>query len=142
MSITRDFDAMVAEKAGVKPTFTVAGQSFTLRAKLPWAKWNQLLAVMRAEDAENVAATEQFFDTVLIKADRQRFKDLLNDNGDDSDDDNVIGLDQMDAITDWVMGHFTGKLQSSSNGSSPGASGTGAQPNVISLSSKEPANAG
>lgn len=142
MSVTRDFDAMVAETAGVKPTFTVAGQIFTLRAKLPWAKWQQLLAVMRSEDAENVAATAEFFDTVLIKSDRQRFKDLMTDNGDDTDDELVIGLQQMDAITEWAMEHFTGKLPSSSGGSTPGVNGTGPQPNVISLSSKAPANAG
>lgn len=138
---TRDFDAMLAEKAGNRPTFKVGGQEFTLRSKLPYAKWNKLLAVMRDDDTEAEQATEMFFNTVLVKGDRQRFLELLGKEDDDDDDDNVIGLDQMNAITDWVMEHFTGKHLNSSDGSSPGVNGTGQQPNVISLSSKQAANA-
>lgn len=138
---TRDFDAMLAEKAGIRPTFKVGGQEFTLRSKLPYSKWNKLLAVMRDDDTDAEEATEMFFNTVLVKDDRQRFLDLLAKEDDDDDDDNVIGLDQMNKITDWVMEHFTGKRPSSSDGSSHGANGTGPQPNVISLSSKQAANA-
>jgi hypothetical protein len=137
---TRDFDAMLAEKAGIRPTFKVGGQEFTLRSKLPYSKWNKLLAVMRDDETEAEEATEMFFNTVLVKADRQRFLDLLAKEDDDDDDDNVIGLDQMNGITDWVMEHFTGKRLNSSDGSSHGANGTGQQPNVISLSSKQAAN--
>jgi hypothetical protein len=138
---TRDFDAMLAEKAGIRPTFKVGGQEFTLRSKLPYSKWNKLLAVMRDDDTDADEATEMFFNTVLVKGDRQRFLELLAKEDDDDDDDNVIGLQQMNDITDWVMEHFTGKHPSSSGGSSPGANGTGPQPNVISLSSKQAANA-
>lgn len=144
MSVTRDFDAMLAEKAGVKPTFKIGGQEFTLRAKLPYAKWNKLLAVMSDPDGDDMAASEQFFKIALIKADRERFSALLHagagDDDEDDDDDAVIGLSQMPELTDWVMEHFTGKAQSASNSSSPGANGTGAQPNVISLKSKQAAN--
>lgn len=138
--VTRDFDAMLAEQAGIRPTFKVGGQEFTLRSKLPYAKWNKLLAVMRADDVEESAATAEFFNTVLIRADRQRFLDLLAKEDDDDDDDAVVGLTQMNELTDWVMGHFTGKLLSSSGGSSPGANGTGPAPNVVSLQSKQAAN--
>lgn len=136
MSVTRDFDAMVAEKAGIRPTFKVAGQEFTLRAKLPYGKWNELIAFMRADETDADMATRKFFNTVLIRADRERFLQLLNVDDDDSDDVGVVDMQQMDAITDWAMEHFTGKLLSSSNGSSPGVNGTGQQPNVISLSSR------
>lgn len=139
--VTRDFDAMLAEKAGTRPTFKVGGQEFTLRAKLPYTKWNKLLAVMRSDETDPDKANEVFFNTVLIRADRQRFLDLLNNEGDDEDDDdNVIGLDQMDGLTDWIMSHFTGKLLSSTSGSSPGVNGTGPAPNVVSLQSKQAAN--
>lgn len=147
MSISKDFDAMVAEQAGVKPTFRIAGQDFTLRSKLPYSKWNQLLAAMKDPDGDDMAATKQFFTTVLVKADRQRFADLLeidelDDEDDDDQDDQRIGLEQMGPLMDWVMEHFTGKLRSNTDGSSPGAGSTGQQPNVISLSAKQPANAG
>lgn len=144
MSVTRDFDAMLAEQAGVKPTFKIAGQEFTLRSKLPYTKWNRLLAAMRDPDGDDMAATQVFFNTVLIKADRQRFADLLaegdDDEDDDADDDNRIGIEQMAPLTDWAMELFTGKLQRNTDGSSPGAEQVGQQPNVISLSSKQPAN--
>lgn len=130
---------MLAEQAGVRPTFKVGGQEFTLRAKLPYASWNRLLAVMRDDDTTPDDATKKFFDTVLIKADRERFWSLLQKD-DEEDDDNVIGMDQMDGLTDWVMEHFTGKARKNSDGSSPGANGTGAAPNVVSLGSKKAAN--
>jgi hypothetical protein len=138
--VTRDFDAMLAEQAGTRPTFKVGGQEFTLRAKLPYKRWNKLLAVMRNDDTDPDDATAEFFNTVLIANDRQRFLDLL-DKEDDDDDEDVIGLDQMDGLTDWIMEHFTGKLRNSSNGSSPGPNGTGPAPNVVSLGSKKAANA-
>lgn len=139
--VTRDFDAMLAEKAGVRPTFKVAGQEFTVRAKLPYAKWNKLLAVMRNDEADAHDGNVQFFHTVLIRGDRERFLELLAREEDDDDNDgNLVGMDQLDAITDWLMEHFTGKLPSSSDGSSPGANGTGQSPNVVSLQSKQAAN--
>ncbi len=137
MSMHKDFDAMLREKAGERPTFTIGGQTFTLRAKLPYSKWTALVAMMRAEDGDSMSATHEFFDTVLIRDDRPRFAVLL-DSADD-DDDKVIGVDQMSDLTDYVMEHFTGKLQSSSNGSSPGANGTGPQPNVVSLNARSTA---
>lgn len=138
--VTRDFDAMLAEKANGRPTFKVGGQEFTLRKKLPYGKWLKLLAVMRSEDVDENESNTEFFNTVLVRDDRQRFLDLMTKE-DDEDDDNVIGMDQMDALTSWIMEVFTGKLSTSSNGSSPGANGTGQQPNVISLQSKQTANA-
>jgi hypothetical protein len=139
--ITRDFDAMLAEQAGIRPTFKIGGQEFTLRAKLPYVRWNKLLAIMRDDDTSPDDATEEFFNTVLIKADRERFLELLQKDDDEDDEEAVIGLDQMNSLTDWVMEHFTGKAPSNTGGSSPGANGTGPAPNVVSLGSKKAANA-
>lgn len=140
--VTRDFDAMLAEKANGRPTFKVAGQEFTLRKKLPYGTWLRLLAVMRSDDVEESESNKEFFNTVLVRDDRQRFLDLMvKEEDDDGDDDNLIGIEQMDALTSWIMELFTGKLSTSSNGSSPGVNGTGQQPNVVSLASKQAANA-
>lgn len=142
MTVTRDFDAMLAERAGTRPTFKVAGQEFTLRSKLPYAKWNKLIGVMRSEESTAHEATVLFYETVLIKPDRKRFLELLSDpdeadddeaNVDDDNDEDVIDMKQLDDITEWIMEHFTGKAPSSSNGSTPGASETGAPQNVVSL---------
>lgn len=138
---TRDFDAMLAEKANKNPTFRVGGQDFTLRSKLPYRRWNRLLAAMRADDVDPDEATADFFRTVLVKGDRQRFVDLMNrGDDDDDDDDDVIDMSQMDALTDWIMEHFTGKLSTSSGSSPSGANGTGPAPNVVSLQSRNTSN--
>lgn len=133
--VTRDFDAMLAEKAGIRPTFKVGGQEFTLRAKLPYGKWNKMLSRMRSDEVDADEATREFFNTVLIRADRERFLTLL-DNDDDEDEGNVVDLEAMDKLTDWIMEHFTGKTPSSSESSPNGASGTGQRQNVVSLSSR------
>jgi hypothetical protein len=131
-------------KAGIRPTFKVAGQEFTLRKRLPYATWNKLLAAMRSPEADDdqQKATKDFFDKVLVRADRERFATLLDFEGDDEDDDDaVIGLDQMDQLTDWVMQIMTGKAPKNETSSTAGLNTTGPAPNVVSLSSKQPANA-
>lgn len=134
----KDFDAMLAAQTGNKPTFTIAGQTFTLRAKIPFAKWNSLIAFMQNDDVDAMQQTAKFFNTVLVRADRARFAELLAVGDEDDDDDETpsIGLDQMSPLTDWAMEHFTGKLQSSSNGSTPGSAETGAPRNVVSLNAR------
>ncbi|MDP8971150.1 MAG: hypothetical protein M3N52_11790 [Actinomycetota bacterium] len=130
---TRDFDAMLAEKAGVRPTFTVAGQTFTARAKVPFKKFTRMLAAID-DDADVVDTAEKLFDLALIKADRQRFQDLLDADGDDEgDEDAVVSLAQLNQITEWLMEIYTGKPQTSTNSSSPGPSETGPSSNVVSL---------
>ncbi len=138
MSVTRDFDAAYREMAGAKPTFTIAGQTFTLRAKIPQASFHKLIAVMRSDDVDAEEANRQFFQKALIKADRERFATLLD--SEDDDDDVVIGLSQLNDLTDWAMEHFTGKPQSSSPGSTPGSNGTGESRNVVSLSARNAAS--
>lgn len=141
--VTRDFDAMLAERAGIRPTFRVGGQEFTLRKRLPYARWNKLLAAMRSsdEDADANEGAVDFFNAVLISDDRKRFAELVIKEDDEDDDDAVIDLSQMNDLTDWIIEVFTGKTLSSSNSSSDGPSEIGAAPNVVSLSSKKPANA-
>lgn len=138
---TWDFDAAVNEMAGNRQTFRLAGQEYTLRAKLPFTKWNKLLEKMNSDEVDNLSSTLEFYDLVLIRADRQRFHDALTaDDADDDDEAGVIGVEQMRDLTDKVMEHFTGKLQSSTDGSSPGADTTGASPNVVSLNARTTAS--
>ncbi len=142
MSVTRDFDAMLAEKAGVRPTFKIAGQEFTLRAKLPYAKWQKLQHAMRSDDITSHEANQLFFGAVLARGDVDRFLNLLDTEDTDNDDDaDLIGSDQLDALTEWALEHFTGKAPENANGSAPGSNATGESPNVRSLRSKRAANA-
>ena len=117
-----------------RPEFIVGGQTFTARAKLPYKRFSTLLEQMRADDVDVQAATAEFFRTALIREDRDRFIELLEYDGDD--DDVTISMEQLNEITDWLMEHFTGKTQPSSDSSPNGAGGTGQSRKVVSLSSR------
>lgn len=126
---TRDFDAMLAERAGVRPTFRVGGQEFTVRAKLPFKRFATLV---NSEQDDEITATEDFFRMVLVPADRDRFMALLDADGEE-DTDGVIDPEQVKLISEWLMELYTGKGRQSSDGSSDGAATTGPPPNVVSL---------
>lgn len=135
--VTRDFDAFLAEKAGVRPTFRVGGQDFTMRAKLPFKKFAKLVGAV-SEDEDEIETTEKFFRMVLVPADRDRFMALLDAEAED-DDAEVISPEQVGELMEWAMGFYTGKQPASSDGSPPGASTTGPQRNVVSLNSRSQA---
>jgi hypothetical protein len=131
---TRDFDAMLAQQGRTRQTFRIGGQEFTIRAKLPWRTFSALLASMQEENVDEYAKTVEFFNLVLVRADRERFRELLNASGDDEEDeDEVIDPEQMNLLSDWLLEYYTGKRQGSSDSSSPGSAETGDRQNVVSL---------
>lgn len=132
---TRDFDAVLAEKAGVRPTFRVGGQEFTVKARLPIKKYRELIDFMTSDEGDEGSKTEQFFRTVLIPADRDRFLALYN-NEDDEDETSIVDQSQVDEITTWLLEHITGKQLRKSDSSTSGASETSQPQNVVSLNSR------
>lgn len=136
--VTRDFDAMLAERAGVRPTFRLAGQVFTVKAKLPHKKFKNLLATLAGDDADENKAEEDFFRLCLVPQDRERFFLLLDfdGEGDQVDEWTVVSPDQVSALIEWLMELYTGKQMPSSASSSAGSSNTGTAPNVVSLNSR------
>jgi hypothetical protein len=133
----KDFDAMLGEG---RPDFTVGGQRFTARAKLPWKKFSQLILSMSAggtdaASSDGIAKTEEFFRLVLIPSDRDRFMNLIaNDGEEEGDEDNVIASQQVSAILDWLLGIYTGKL-AATNGTPllPSSQPTGEPSSTVSL---------
>lgn len=136
--VTRDFDAMLAERAGVRPTFRVGGQEFTIKAKLPFKKFQKLVASLAGDDVDEDAKTDEFFAMVLVPQDRERFFLLLNydGEGDEVDEWNVVSPEQVTSLTQWLMELYTGKAGASSASSSNGSAGAGAPLNVVSLNSR------
>lgn len=131
--VTRDFDAMLAVRAGVRPTFRVGGQEFTVKTKLPFRKFSAFLGSLEAGDDE-MARTEEFFAMALIPADRQRFLDLLKAEPDDDDDESTYaGPEQIGEITQWLIEYYAGKASENSDSLSNGAGNTAALRNVVSL---------
>lgn len=136
--VTRDFDAMLAARAGVRPTFKVGGQEFTVKAKLPFKKFQKLVASLAGDDIDEEAKTEEFFRMVLIPQDRERFFLLLNydGEGDEVDEWNVVSPEQINGLTEWLMELYTGKAGANSPSSSNGSDDAGQRQNVVSLTSR------
>jgi hypothetical protein len=138
----KDYDAMLAETVGGRPTFKVAGQTFRCRARLPWKKFSKLLLTLTVSTAsgdESLTQTEEFFNLVLVAEDRQRFLDLVNYEGDDdnTDDENVIDPKQVGAILDDLLEYYTGKAPSNASESTATPPGAGQPSNVTSLTPRE-----
>jgi len=131
--VTRDFDAMLAERAGVRPTFKIGGQEFTMKAKLPQKKYFAMRYFMADDNTSEEDAYRKLFETVLVKDDRDRFFEMLNSETDDEDDESVIDITQLDALGMWILEFYSGKAEASTNSSSAGTNGTGPQRNVVSL---------
>lgn len=133
---TRDFDAMLAEKAGVRPTFKIGGQEFTARARIPYKRFQRVLDVMRSEETTEDEATEKFFHAAIVPADRERFFTLLNCDDDDADDAAVIDQEALNSLVQWLLEIYTGKATGSEQPSSDGSSTTGRSQKVVSLTSR------
>lgn len=138
--VTRDFDAMLAERAGVRPTFRLAGQVFTVKARLPHKKFRGLLASLASDDYDEDEKTNEFFSMALIPDDRKRFFLLLDydGDGDEVDEQMVVSPDQVQALTTWLMELYTGKQSPSSASSPNGSDTTGGSQNVVSLNYRTP----
>lgn len=130
----KDFDAMLAGR----PTFTVGGQIFTARAKLPWRKFTSLLSAMSeaVDSGGGTEATEKFLVMAVVRQDRERFKALLE--LDDNDDDDAVGISpgEITELSSWLMEHYTGKRSEGDESSSDGPPKTGPPRKVVSLSAR------
>lgn len=120
----RDFDAMLAESG--RPSFTLGGQRYECRAKLPWAKWRKLTAsVVAEENPDEALFTEKLLRLALLPGDRERFFAALNDDDEDLPDEQVIGMGEVNEIAEWLLEHYTGKTRGNAPTSSPGSEPTG-----------------
>lgn len=132
MGIHKDFDAALAETLREKPTFTLAGQRFTCKARL---SWKSLISLYDSDDEGLGTSVAQFFAIVLVKADRERFFSLIDDE-DPDDDDYAVSVDQIRDVMGWLTEHYTGKAEGQPADSSDGPPTTGQQsrPRVVNLS--------
>jgi hypothetical protein len=134
----KDFDAMLAE-AGGRPTFTIGGQTFTCRAKLPWRKFTSMLALMTgaSEAGDGAQATESFLTAAVVAKDRDRWVEMLNMEDNDEDDTVGISPGEINDLAEWLMEHYTGKRPASGESSSAGQSNTGPSRKVVSLNPRK-----
>jgi hypothetical protein len=125
----RDFDAALAEAKKEQPTFTLAGQHFTCRATLPWKALEHLI-----EGDGLSVQVHQFFANVLVKSDRQRFADLVEQE--DPEDDEAVSVEQITDVMNWLTEHYTGKAEQQSPSSTDGPEKTGRSSRVVNLGAR------
>lgn len=136
----KDYDAMLAEKIGGRPTFKVGGQMFTCRAKLPWKKFSALLLSLTVTSATGdtpTQQTEEFFRLVLLPNQREAFQALLDADGEDDDETPVIDSNQVGYILDDLLAYYTGKAQPNDSVSTEQQQNAGQPSNVTSLTPRE-----
>lgn len=129
-----DFDAMLSSLK--RQTFTIGGQDFTVRKSLSYKTLNMFISENTLSEFESA---EQFFAKAIIPSDRVRFKELLDREGlDDEEDGEVITLPQMTELVKYLMDYYTGKSAPKEPSSSDGQVSTGPPSNVVSLPAGSP----
>ena len=142
MSNFKDFYAMLAEKAGDRPSFKLCGQEFTCKKKLPWRAWNAMILSLQFENDTTDEMVEKFFNMVLTTSDKEKFfelldKDDVDEEGNEIEDDNFVSDEQTGAVMKWLLDLYTGKAQENDESSS-GKQPTSGQPaKVVSLSRRK-----
>lgn len=138
----KDFDAALKEMLGDRPSFTMGGQTFTCRQRLPWKKFSNMILSLSGEEAQaggGLDKTEEFFRLVLIKGDRDRFIGLLNYDGEDEenggDDELAAAPQQVGELLDWLLAYYTGKADTTDESSSDKPLPAGVELKSVSLSS-------
>lgn len=128
-----------------KPTFTIAHQSFTARARLSFQDLMKLAGLrtkfstlMDNPDVTQEQVTEVFtdiFNMVLVRGDRVRFLNLLTQDVEDDDDgentaDAELLLEAMTWLLDYYMVDEEGKEEA------PESAPTSSSQEIIPISSK------
>ena len=132
MSRSRDFDIAVEEMRKNRPTFTLDNREWTCRPALSFTTMAALEREYNDGDLTHVLHT--FFEKVLIKADREPFRELITAEPDEDDDDAVpITLNQLSEIMKWLVSEYTGNPTQSAGPSSLGEPTTGPQLKAVSL---------
>jgi hypothetical protein len=125
------YDAWADEQATPSP-FTIGGQTFVPRRRLPWRKYGQLFMRIQltADSGELMALTEEFLLLTLKKEDRERFSALL---AAEDDDDAVVSSAQINKLSEDLMNFYTGKVPPSDSSSPDGQPETGLPLRSVSL---------
>lgn len=134
MSNFKDFDAMLAEKVGGRPSFQLCGEKFECRSKLPWRKWNAMILSLQLEDNTAEDTVENFFNLVLVKQDRERFFALIDKEDEDDDEETFVSDEQIGKVMSWLLDYYTGKAEQSDESSSDKPPTTGRPAKRVSLS--------
>lgn len=147
-----DFDASAVEVGGDKPTFKLAGRTWTCRPprKLKAYVIGDLMKAIGSADTLDqgvlalMANMEWLFSKILVKGDREDFFKLLRDDlgvddenqpveDEDESDDPVITYDQMVNVMSWILETYLGNLGGRLSNSAGGRSSTGNSSKVTPL---------
>jgi hypothetical protein len=131
----KDFDELVR---GLKrEEFKLNGQKFKIRSKIHARRFARMIEMVEnIEGYENsIDGAVEFMNIVLLGPDRERFRALLavSDEDEDTDDDNAVTIEQVNALLKWLVEHYTGKQPTRDEQSTPGSESTQTPLNVVSF---------
>lgn len=136
----KDYDSMLAEQLGERPSFKLGGQVFTCRRALHWTKQSKVFLSLANADGEQFnQASIKFVETCLVPADREKFLALVAEPEDDDyeDGDTVVTRFQINAVVNDLFDFYAGKGEASGSESSGSPEVAGQPSNVVSLNSQE-----
>lgn len=116
----KDFDAAL----DAPEPFVVGGQTFMPRKNVPHLTYLRKLRELRSGDNQTDYDTKliDFMSALVVKGDRDRLRDLLS--ADDEDSDGVTD-GQMRELVTWLMELNSGKPKTNSGSSTTGLATTG-----------------
>lgn len=112
----KDFDAAPEEESVARPTFRLAGRTFTAKRKLPYRVWMSLATVTKDDGPKIILSVNDFFRAVLLDEDVDRFFELLES---DKEED-AVTIEQVTRLMGWLVEQYTGNQSGQPSDSQPG----------------------
>jgi hypothetical protein len=98
----KDFGAPASNDEPI--TFTLYGETFRCAASIQGRTLLKFISVSSGDNPdEGATAILDFFDSALVKADRERFTELT------TDDETVVPLETLASIMEWLVEQYSGR---------------------------------
>jgi hypothetical protein len=108
-------------------TFTLYGETFRCAPSIQGRTLLQFISMSGDDESpdKGASAVLQFFDSALVKADRERFVELT------SSEDTVVPLETLASIMEWLVEQYSGRPTEPPSPSEPGELITGPMPVAV-----------
>jgi hypothetical protein len=108
-------------------TFTLYGETFRCAPSIQGRTLLQFISMSGDDESpdKGASAVLQFFDSALVKADRERFVAMT------SSEDTVVPLETLASIMEWLVEQYSGRPTEPPLPSEPGELTTGPMPVAV-----------
>ncbi len=121
----KDFGAPASTDEPI--TFTLYGETFRCAPSIQGRTLLQFISMSGDDESpdKGASAVLQFFDSALVKADRERFVAMT------SSEDTVVPLETLASIMEWLVEQYSGRPTEPPSPSEPGELITGPMPVAV-----------